>query len=92
MFIPDATTATKEEGEKIFLFAIFLIHKYHNIVNNFFRKGKKNQKFVIKLTKIWVWYTGNLGQKSTGFRIRIRNIDTNIFLRLIVLSEKTRRW
>jgi hypothetical protein len=33
--IPDPTTATKEEGKKIFSPKIFFSHEYHKIVNNF---------------------------------------------------------
>jgi hypothetical protein len=65
--ITDSRTAPKEEGEKLFGYTIFCSHKKHKIVNNF--EQVKNivltktlriivlftQKFVIKLSKIWVW-------------------------------------
>ncbi len=77
-WIPDPTTAPKEEG-KIFLSYHFCSHKYHKIVNNFIFEQVKNflakalrivvlftHKFVIKLSKIWVW---NPGSGKNLFRI-----------------------
>jgi hypothetical protein len=55
--ISDPTTAPKERGKNF-----FYPTKYHKIVNNFIFEHKKffksqntKPKFVIKLSKIWVW-------------------------------------
>ncbi len=99
--IPDSTTAPKEE-RKFFLSYYFCSHKYHKIVNNFtFEQVEKiyfpktlriialyTQKFVIMLSKIWVWDQGSRirdpgsrilflekpknGQKGTGSWITAR--------------------
>jgi len=67
--IPDPKTATKERGEKNnFCLIFFCGHKFHKIDNYFiFEMPKKkfwasfqritellNQKFVTKLSKIWI--------------------------------------
>ncbi len=62
----------KRRGKNYFYPTIFCSHKYHKIVNNFiFEQAKKivfaktlkitvvfTQKYVIKLSKIWVWDPG----------------------------------
>jgi hypothetical protein len=81
---PHPTTAPNEEGE-IFSPIIFCSHKSDKIVNNFiFEQVKKfflaktlriivlfTQKFLIKLSKIWVW--------DQGPRSRIWNPGKNLF-------------
>jgi hypothetical protein len=77
--IPDPTTAPKEEGQTFFFSpTIFCSHKYHKIVNNLiFEQVKKIflgetpgiivlfiQKFVIKLSKLWVWDPGSMLKKA----------------------------
>jgi hypothetical protein len=69
--IPDtgSNNSTKRGGKIFFCPTIFCSHKYHKIVNNFiFEQAKKidlakalkvlvlfAQKFVTKLSKLWVW-------------------------------------
>jgi hypothetical protein len=67
--IPDPTAEPKEEGENFFCPSSFCSHKCHKILNNFiFVQVKKifsartlriivllTQRFVSKISKIWVW-------------------------------------
>ncbi len=101
--IPDPGSGKSTKGGENFFRCptIFCSYKYHKIANNFiFEQVTKiilakaqrivvlfTQKFVIKLSKIWVWDPGSRirkklisgsriqGQKCTGSRIRIRNTD-----------------
>jgi hypothetical protein len=102
--IPDPKTATKERGEKNMMSYLFCSLKFHKTENYFtFEMLKKKiwasfqritelftQKFVTKLSKIWVWdqtrsgirenpdpESGSRDQKGTGSgsRIRIRNTE-----------------
>jgi hypothetical protein len=81
--IPDPRTAPKEEGKIFFCPNIFGSHKYHKMENNFILV-LFTQKFVVKLSKIWVWDSRsgkNLfsipDQKGIGSRIRIRYTGKN---------------
>ncbi len=79
----------KSRVKKKLLSYFFCSHNFHKIVNYFiFEMLKKKiranfqriielfiQKIVTKLSKIWVWDPGSMGQKGTGSRIRIRNTD-----------------
>jgi hypothetical protein len=70
----------KRRGETFFCPTFFCTQKYHKFVNNFiFEEAKKfflaktlitillfTQKFVMKLSKIWVW---DLGSEKNLFRI-----------------------
>jgi hypothetical protein len=102
----DPKTATKERGEKkILCHTFFCSHKFDKIENYFiFEMPKKKiwanfqkiielftQKFVTKLSKIWVCDPGSeirkkipdpgsKGQKGTGSRIRIRQTDSQHWL------------
>jgi hypothetical protein len=94
--IPDTTTSIKEKGEKICCPTFFCSPKYHKIENYFIFKLVKmknlsqsiknnsffTQKFVTKLSILWIWIRdpGSRGQKSTGSRIRIRDTDINYIL------------
>jgi hypothetical protein len=100
--IPDPKTATKGGVRKIGCHTFLCSHKISQNINYFsFEMMKKKiwanfqriielftQKFVTKLSKIWVWDPGSeirdlkkkpnpdhgsRGQKSPGSRIRIRN-------------------
>ncbi len=55
-WIPDPTTAIKEEVEHFFSPSIFCCHKYHKIVNNFFSTGKEKICFA-KTVRIVVLIT-----------------------------------
>jgi hypothetical protein len=72
--IPDPTTATKERGGKKLVVISFFIAKNFTKIENYFNSEmleKKicasfqritelfTQKFVIKLSKIWVWVPGS---------------------------------
>ncbi len=102
--IPDPKSATKERGEKIFVVIPFFIAINLTICDLFYvwNAEHKNaghfqriielftQKFVTKLSKIWVWDPGSetrkkpipdpgsRGQKGTGSRIRIRNTGRGV--------------
>jgi hypothetical protein len=72
--IPDTKTSTKERGEKKFVvIPFFSSHKFHKIANYYSFEMLKtkiwpsfqriielfNQKFVTKISKIWVWDPGS---------------------------------
>jgi hypothetical protein len=77
--IPEPTTETKEEGEKVLSY-LFCSHKYKKIVNYFISEKVKKKieiitknysifTLVTKLSTIWVWYPGS-GKTYSGFRFR----------------------
>jgi hypothetical protein len=65
--IPDPTTAPKEEGKKCFVLPFFVA------TNVTF-----NQKFVIKLSKLWVWDQGSEA-RDQGSEARYPGSGKNLF-------------